>query len=142
MNKILPIILSVIFLFGAASAQIKDDPCLRALEETSNTLKASEIKNAGLESEIKLLREMLSLKDEKTNEIAKQRDFYQKMYENSTKIDTNSGLIVNELRVQLAEYRAENAALRKENDGLRSSRNWRTAIGFGVGVGTGTLLKR
>ena len=141
---ILSFVFSLIIIFGASvqtSAQT-DDPILKACEQTADKLKEEQIKNAGLTSEVKLLREMLSLKDDKIANEVEQKEFYKKAYENSTKIDTNSSMVIENLRVQVAEYRSELLSLRAENDKLRESRTLRTFLGFGAGFATGYFTKK
>jgi predicted RNase H-like nuclease (RuvC/YqgF family) len=143
-NLVLGTIFSIFLFFGATvntSAQT-DDPILKACEQTADRLKQEEIKNAGLESEVKLLREMLTLKDEKIANVSEQREFFKKAYENSTKIDTNSSMVIDNLRVQVNDYRRELTELRAENDKLRSSRTMRTILGFGAGLATGYFTKK
>lgn len=145
MNKrIVTIVLGVFLFLGVAqgvSAQT-DDPILKACEQTADMLKKEQIKNAGLEAEVRLLREMLGIKDEKIALVVEQKDFYKKAYENSTKIDTNSSMVIDNLRGQVADFKIELATLRSENSKLRSNSWVKTAVGFGVGFGTGFGIKR
>ena len=134
----------IIVTFGIMTAgQVPtDDPVLKACEQTADALKLEKAKNAGLETENKLLKEMLSLKDEKIVLIKEQSDFWKKSFDDSNKINTNTGMMLENLRIQVAEYKQENSTLRNENNNLRSSRTLRTAIGFGAGVATGYLITK
>lgn len=72
------------------------------------------------------------------NEIEVERgDFYKSAAEKGLKLDSNSGVIVATLQDSNRVCLAQNASLEKENSGLRSSRNTRMLIGFGLGAGLG-----
>jgi hypothetical protein len=76
-------------------------------------------------------------------EIEKERgDFYKDAATKGLKLDSNNGLIAANLQTQVNVCTARNTDLEKENAGLRSSRNWRTVLGFGVGAATGVFAAR
>ena len=136
---------SLLFLVIGTSASAQSpnatpDPVLQACEEVADTAKRLEIENASLKVQLDLANQRIVLEKERTTNAFEQRDFFKKAYESSAKIDTNSGLIIENLRTQVADYRSELEEVRTENSRLRSSRNWRTVFGFGAGLGAGYYL--
>lgn len=114
-----------------------DDPIIRACEEVADKAKRLEIENASLKAQLQLEKDKVSVERERANLFSEQRDFYKTAYEKVGKVDTNSQMIIDNLRVQVNDFRMELADLRRENDKLRSSRNTRTYIAFGLGLGSG-----
>lgn len=139
-SKIILIFALGLFLYFPVSAQIKDDPCLKAAEETADALKKSQLENESLKLQLKLKDELIALKDQNIVLVKEQSDFWKKANEAGTKIDNNSQIVVQNLREQIADYKEENIRLRSENDKLRSSRDFRTILGLGAGVVAGKFI--
>jgi hypothetical protein len=66
-------------------------------------------------------------------------DFFKDAATKGLKVDSNNGLILANKDTEIRVCTARNADLEKENAGLRSSRNIRTLLGFGAGVGVGVF---
>jgi len=147
MKKIRILFLGIILVLGlsfvqSTNAQTVDDPLIKACEQTADLAKRLEIENASLKAQLQLEKEKVTVERERSVMISEQRDFYKTAYEKVGKVDTNSSMIIDNLRVQVNDYRIENADLRRENSKLRDSRNIRTLVGFGVGLGTGVYLNK
>lgn len=143
--KIFSLIFLVVFIFVGANnvqSQVTDDPNLKACETLADEYKKLLVKVQGLENEIKLKDELIKLKDEKISFADERAAYYKKSFEDAVKIDRNSSAIIDNLRIQVNEYKQETTSLRLENTKLRESRNFRTWLGFGVGVATGYLVNK
>lgn len=137
------ILMIILFFSINNNAQsVTDSTLLKACEETANALKTEQIKNAGLVSENKLQIQLVELGKEKIKFVEEKADYYKKAFEASEKVDTNSTMIINNLRIEVASYKDELSRLRVENEKLRGSRNFRTLVGFGVGLGTGFVINK
>jgi cell shape-determining protein MreC len=120
----------------------QDDPILKALEETSDRLKKAEAENEILRAKLGLKDELIAIKDDQLKVRLEQVDFFKAAVTKTTEIEGKYGLQVETLRVQHNADLAEINRLERENDKLRSSRNFRTILGFGAGLGTGYVLKK
>jgi|SRR6476620_4248583 len=148
MNKIKYFALTtVMFLTFAVSANAQTarptptpDPVLQACEETADKAKRLEIQVADLTSKLAIKDEQLALEKERVANKEEQVQFYKTAYEKMGKVDTNSAMVIENLRFQINDYKNENNDLRRENSSLRSSREWRTIFGTGLGFGAGYYL--
>lgn len=144
LNKLKFLLLTITaFLVFAmpTNAQTQDDPILKACEQTVDKLKQAEIENASLKEQLRLKDEAIKNANDRANNFKEQAEFWKEANKTGKEIDTNNGVIVLTLRQQIAEYQQENTSLRVENEKLRSSRNFRTLLGVGIGFGAGKLLK-
>lgn len=143
-NKIKIVLLSIILFVGAGavSAQVTDDPILKACEEIADKAKRLEIENESLKAQLAIANQQLAVKDERIANKDEQIAFYKERTGNSTEIDRIRELQIANLRQQIAEDRLRIRDLESENKSLRRSRDFRTILGFGAGFGTGYLLKK
>ena len=143
--KVFSLLVLFIVLFvgsGTVYSQVTDDPNLKACETLADEYRKLLVKVQGLENEIKLKDEIIKLKDEKISFVEERAAYYKKSFEDAVKVDRNSSAIIDNLRIQVNEYKQETTSLRMENTKLRESRNFRTWIGFGAGVATGYLINK
>lgn len=120
----------------------QDDPVLRACEEAADKLKAAQAENELLKQRLAIAEERIKNKDEQITNLKEQSDFWKQAAQTGDKLDTTNGFIIQELRNQHAADLDEIGRLRVENEKLRGSRNLRTVLGFGIGLGTGALINR
>lgn len=120
----------------------QDDDCLKALEETADRLKRAELERDSLKLQVQLLEARDKDRLEQIANAKEQAQFWKDASKTGDKIDTNNLTVIQMLREQVGEFRGENLRLRQENDKLRSSRDFRTMVGFGAGFGTGYFLKK
>lgn len=119
------------------SATDTDD--LKTQQEMAAELKFLRSENSGLKAERDALKGQVTVLT-RIDEVDRERgDFYKEAAVKGMKIDSNNGLITTNMQTEINVCKARNADLEKENAGLRSSRNWRTFVGFGTGFGAGVL---
>lgn len=124
------------------SAQVTDDPILKACEETADQLKKARIEIEGLKAQLEIKNQTIELQNQKIFFVQEQANYYKKAFETSEKVDVNSNMIITNLRVEVGAFKDENNRLRIENEKLRGSRTLRTIIGFGAGLGTGIIINK
>lgn len=145
-NKIRITFLALLIFLGAGavnvSAQITDDPILKACEETADKAKRLDIENTSLKAQLDIAKQQLSLKDERIFNKDEQIAFYKEKEKNSTGIDQTREFQILNLRNQIADDRLRIKDLESENKGLRRSRDFRTIAGFGAGLATGYFIRK
>ncbi len=152
MNKIKYFSLTVLMFLTLAVSVSSQTPkptptpsaVLTSCEEVTDALTRANLDKERLQIQLDAANDKLSLQKERTANKEEQVQFYKTAYEkmvevdkNSSKIDTNTALVISNLREQVNDYKNQNADLRRENDKLRTSREWRTILGTGVGFGAG-----
>lgn len=150
MNKFKLIVLSIgAFLIFSQSVNAQapvptpqDSIQIKACEETADLAKRLTIENTSLKAQLDIEKEKTALEKDKTANAKEQAAFWKKASETGDKIDNTSGQTIFLLREQVASDRVRIAELEAENKSLRSSRNLRTVVGFGIGFGTGYWLKK
>lgn len=145
-NKIRVTLFALFLLLGAGavstSAQVTDDPVLKACEETADKAKRLEIENQSLKAQLEIAKQQLALKDERIANKDEQLAFYKEKDKNNTGIDQTRELQIANLRQQIADDRLRIKDLEDENKSLRRSRDWRTVVGFGAGFATGYFTRK
>lgn len=140
--KALALVAAALLVFTASSsAQAVDDPILKACEETADKAKRLEIENLSLKAQLEIEKEKTANANDRVLNAKEQADFWKKAAQTGDKIDVNSGQIIFQLRQQVADDRVRIAELESDNKSLRSSRNWRTAIGLGAGFAAGYYIR-
>lgn len=144
--KNLFIILALFFSVGLFTQngymQTQDSELLKSCEIVADRLKQAEIELQSLKIQLALKDEAIANANARAENYKEQAEFWKKANEEGKKIDDNSAVVIQNLRMQVAEYQQENTSLRVENEKLRSSRNFRTLVGFGAGLGLGTIINR
>lgn len=143
-NKIKIFILTGFLLCGAFALDTKaqspsptPDATLIACEQTADALKRTTIERDSLKAQLDIANQRIALRDEQIANKEEQLQFWKTAAQTGDKMDTNSQLIVLNLRTQVADDQVRIKDLEEENKSLRRSRDWRTAIGFVGGFATG-----
>lgn len=115
---------------------------LKACEEVADKAKRLEIENTSLVAQLAIERERAKLYEERIAAAKAEAAAWESAYKKSKEVDSNSALIIFNLREQVADDKLRIRELEEENKKLRSSRTVRSIISFGAGVGTGFLINR
>lgn len=135
------ILLSVITLIFAVSAQAQDDPIAKALEQTANRLAVAEEKNRLLEEQLKAKDAQIAAKDAKIELREEQLALSKSAGQDRAQVNTIDQFRVEACQTQLAKADAE--IYRLKNPGfLRSLFDPKTFMSGAVGFGIGYSMKK
>lgn len=139
---LLAVAISTAFFGTAANAQVKDDPVLKACEQVADKAKRLELENQELKIKLAGEQEKNAIGQQRIALLQEQASSWENALKKSKELDTNSQLIIFNLKEQIADYRLRVKDLENENNKLRSSRWTRSVISFGAGVGAGFLINK
>lgn len=126
----------------SAYSQQKEDPLLKACEETADKARRLELENEQLKVRLEAELERNQISRDRIANLLEQNSLLEKSLATSKELDRNSFLIISNLREQVSDDRLRIKDLEQENKSLRFSRTFRSIVTFGAGVGTGYLLRR